>query len=112
MPVLQRKITVYVNTPSQDGAGGTVFNWSGGTVHFAEITVTQDGKLFIQGQEYNGTYYTVITRTQSIKYVPPVENYKIQANVYGVNRNLKIVSVENTDLKQYYTTFKCIESNG
>lgn len=109
---LNRKITIYTNTPIADGAGGTKFNWDAGQQKFANIEVTNDGKLFIQGQEYNGTYYTLIMRSQSFTYTPPLENYKITVDAYGTNRNLKIVSASNGDLKSLYTTIKCIESNG
>ena len=112
MPNYSRKITLYTGTPSSDGSGGAVMAWDGGSIKWGDIEITQDGKLFAQGQEYNGTYYTVQLNAMSFRYVPPVENYKIVVNAFGKTRTLKIVSCEQPDLLSYNVVIKCIEANG
>ncbi len=112
MPNYSRKITVYTGTTAPNGSGGNTIAWDGGTVKWADIEITQNGKLFAQGQEYNGTYYTIQLNAMSLRYTPPVENYKIEVDAFGVTRTLKIVSAEQPDLLSYNLIIKAIESNG
>ena len=108
---LNERITVYHGTLSADGKGGTTISWNGGTQIWASIDITNDGRLFVQDREYNGTYYTLTVRAQDINYTPPLENYYVVWNDYSVNRTLKILSASN-ERKATYTILKCIESNG
>lgn len=112
MANFSRKIKWYKNTPAPDGSGDTVANWGAGTVIWADIEISQASKLFVQGQEYNGTYYTIQVNSLAFKYTPPLEQYKIEVDAFGVTRQLKILSAENPDLLSYVTILKCIEANG
>lgn len=107
------KITWQTLTSTPDGAAGTTAIWNDGTVIWADsVDVYQDGKLFIQGQEYNGTYYKVKINPLNVKYTPPVENYRIILNAFPNNRTLKIISAAQPDLMSFSQVFTCIESNG
>lgn len=112
MPNFNRKITLYTLTTASDGAGGTTASWDAGVVKWAEIIVTNNGKLFIQGQEYNETIYTIQLNGQSFNYTPPVENYKIEINAFGKTRKLKIISASQPDLLNFLVVLTCIEDNG
>jgi len=109
-------ITVYTNTPTSDGSGGTVASWNAGVQTWADVDVLSDQKVFYQGEEKNVVLYLLQMRAQNIAYVPPVENYYITLQTYGpngtiVNRTLKIISAAQPDLKSYNQKFSCIESN-
>lgn len=106
-----RKITYFVNSPVSDGSGGYTDSWSAGTVIWADVEVLNNARVMIQGQEEYTTLYVIQVRAQAIKYVPPVNNYKIQINAYGVNRTLKILSASQPDLYSFNQIFNCIESN-
>jgi len=108
---LNERITLYTGTLAADGKGGSTITWNGGVQLWASIDITQSGRLFIQDQEYNGTYYTVTLRTQDINYTPPLENYYVVWNDYAANRTFKILSAAN-ERKATYTVLKCVESNG
>jgi head-tail adaptor len=107
---LRYKINIQQLSTTTDGAGGTTATWSTLKTMFAFIEVNTSGRLFIQGQEYVGTYYTVTCRYNSFKYTSPVESYRLVLDPNGVNKNLKILTINNPDLLKMYLTITAIDN--
>ena len=106
---MRYKVTIQQLAAAGDGAGGTSATWSTLTTLFAFVDVTTSGRLFIQGQEYVGTYYTLTCRYNSFKYTSPVENYRLVLDPDGINKTLKILTVSNPDLLKVYLTITAVD---
>jgi head-tail adaptor len=107
---MRYKLQVQQATTNADGAGGTTATWNTLKTMFANIEVTNSGRLFVQGQEYVGTYYTITCRYNSFKYTVPIENYRLVLDPDGVNRTLKILTIDNPDLLKVYLTITAIDN--
>jgi head-tail adaptor len=104
------KLNVQQLTAAGDGAGGSTATWNTLTTIFAEVQVTNSGRLFIQGQEYVGTYYAITCRYNSFQYTAPIENYRLVLDPDGMNKPLKILTVSNTDLLKIYLSITAIDN--
>lgn len=107
---MRYKLTVQQLAATADGAGGSTATWNTLKTIFAEVQVTNSGRLFVQGQEYIGTYYNITCRYDSFKYTEPIENYRLVLDPEGVNKNLKILTVDNPDILQMYLTMTAIDN--
>lgn len=107
---MRYKVSVQQLTTTNDGAGGTSATWSTLKTMFAFIEVNTSGRLFVQGQEYVGTYYTITCRYNSFSYTAPVENYRLVLDPDGINKNLKILTINNPDLLKVYLTITAIDN--
>ncbi len=108
---LNERITFFTGTRTATNTGGATIVWNSGVQIWAAVDIVNYGKLFVDGKEYNGTYYIVSVRTQDFNYSPPIEKYKIDWNDFNVTRHFKIISAKN-ERKQTFTVFNCIEANG
>lgn len=104
------KLTVQQISSTLDGAGGTSATWNTLKTLFAFVEVNTSGRLFIQGQEYVGTYYTITCRYNSFQYTGPVESYRLVLDPDGINKNLKILTINNPDLLKVYLNIMAIDS--
>jgi head-tail adaptor len=107
---MRYKLQVQQISTSPDGAGGTTATWSTLKTMFANVEVNTSGRLFVQGQEYVGTYYTITCRYNSFKFTAPVENYRLVLDPDGVNTTLKILTINNPDLLKVYLTITAIDN--
>jgi head-tail adaptor len=107
---MRYKLNIEQLSTTPDGAGGTSATWSMLKTMFAFVEVNTSGRLFIQGQEYVGTYYTITCRYNSFKYTAPIENYRLVVDPDGVNRSLKILTVNNPDMLKVYLTITAIDN--
>ena len=107
---MRYKLNIEQLSTTPDGAGGTSATWSTLKTMFAFVEVNTSGRLFIQGQEYVGTYYTITCRYNSFKYTAPIENYRLVVDPDGVNRSLKILTVNNPDMLKVYLTITAIDN--
>ncbi len=107
---MRYKLNIEQLSTTPDGAGGTSATWSTLKTMFAFVEVNTSGRLFIQGQEYVGTYYTINCRYNSFKYTAPIENYRLVVDPDGVNRSLKILTINNPDLLKVYLTITAIDN--
>lgn len=107
---MRYKLTVQQLALSADGAGGSTATWSNLKTIFAEVSVTNSGRLFIQGQEYVGTYYTITCRYNSFKYNAPIEDYRLVIDPDGINKPLKILTVDNPDILRLYLVMTAIDN--
>ena len=108
---MRYKLNVQQLTTTTDGAGGTTATWSTLKSVFAFVEIKNADRLFIQGQEYVGTYYTITCRYNSFQYTAPVENYRLVLDPDGTNTNLKILTTSNPDLLKVYITILAVSSN-
>jgi head-tail adaptor len=107
---MRYKLNIEQLSTTPDGAGGTSATWSTLKTMFAFVEVNTSGRLFIQGQEYVGTYYTITCRYNSFQYTAPIENYRLVIDPDGVNKNLKILTVNNPDMLKVYLTITAIDN--
>jgi head-tail adaptor len=107
---MRYKLTIQQLATASDGAGGSTATWNNFTTIFAEVQVTNSGRLFIEGQEYVGTYYTLTCRYNSLKYNVPVENYRIILDPNGLNKTLKILTIDNPDILKMYLVITAIDN--
>ncbi|MGP8215800.1 MAG: head-tail adaptor protein [Bacteroidia bacterium] len=107
---MRYKVSIQQLTTTNDGAGGTSATWSTLKTMFALIKVNTSGRLFIQGQEYVGTYYTITCRYNSFKYTSPIETYRLVLDPDGVSKNLKILTINNPDLLKVNLTITAIDN--
>jgi hypothetical protein len=77
---------------------------------FADVQLTGSGRLFVQGQEYTGSFYTVTCRYNSFLYTAPVENYRLILDPDGTGTTLKILAAGNADLLKKYISLTCINN--
>ena len=107
---LRYKINVQQLSSTTDGAGGTSASWNTLKTLFAFIEVNTSGRLFLQGQEYVGTYYTITCRYKSFQFTQPVENYRLVMDPDGINKNLKILTINNPDMLKVYLAIMAIDN--
>ncbi len=107
---MRYKFTIQELASASDGAGGTTATWTSLDTIFAEVQVTNSGRLFIQGQEYVGTYYTLTCRYNSFKYTAPIENYRLVLDPDSLNKTLKILTVDNPDILKMYLVITAIDN--
>ncbi len=107
---MRYKLTVEQLTATPDGTGGTTSSWSVMKTLFADVQATGSGRLFVQGQEYVGSVYSVTCRYYSFQYTPPVENYRFILDPDGLNITLKILAINNTDNLKKYLTITCADN--
>lgn len=107
---LRYKINIQQLSATNDGAGGTSATWNTLKTMFAFTEVNTSGRLFFQGQEYVGTYYTITCRYNSFKYTAPVESYRLVLDPDGMNKNLKILTINNPDLLKVYLSITAIDN--
>jgi len=107
---MRYKLTIQQLDISADGAGGSTALWNTLKTIFAEVQVTHSGRLFVQGQEYTGTYYTLTCRYKSFNYAPPAENYRLVLDPDGLNKILKILTLDNPDILSRYLSITAIEN--
>jgi|GEM_PF-1423001 head-tail adaptor len=108
---MRYKINIQQLTTSNDGAGGTSATWSTLKTMFAFVEVNTSGRLFVQGQEYVGTYYIITCRYNSFQFTRPVENYRLVLDPDGTSTNLKILTINNPDSLKMYLDIMAISSN-
>lgn len=107
---MRYKLTIQQLAQTSDGAGGSTATWTTLKTIFAEVQVTNSGRLFVQGQEYVGTYYTLTCRYNSFQYNAPVENYRLLLDPDGMNKPLKILTINNPDILKMYLTLTAIDN--
>ena len=108
---LRYKIQVQQLNTAPDGAGGTTGTWSTMKTVFASVEVLSSGRLFEQEQEFVATYYTITCRYKSFQYTSPVENYRLVLDPDGVNKTLKILTINNPDVLKMYLIITAIDGN-
>ncbi len=112
MSFLRRKLTLQQLTKASDGTGGTSAVWSTIKNIFGEMSVESGKRIFVNGQEYSDSVYTVKVRYQSLNYSVPVENYRLILDAFGINTTLKILTVTNPDMIKMFAVLTCIGTDG
>ena len=107
---MRYKFTIQQLATASDGAGGSTATWNNLKTIFAEVQVTNSGRLFIQEQEYVGTYYTITCRYNSFKYNAPVEDYRLVLDPDGFNKTLKILTIDDPDILKMYLVLTAIDN--
>lgn len=118
----QRQMSLQQGTITTDLGGGTTETFAEVTKLYGEVDVMRSQTLFVENQQFNGTFYAIKVRYQSISTyfggITPMKalgNFQLvldvpQNNLSTMSANiaLKILSISNPDLRQMNALLMCI----
>ncbi len=118
----QRQMSLQQGTITTDAGGGTTETFAEVTKIYGEVDQLSASTLWVQNQQYNGTFYNVKVRYQSISPyfggntdMKALGNFQLVLDVpqndlstMSANLALKILTITNPDLRQMNCVMLCI----